>query len=92
MGGDGDLLDRAEQYRQEKFARLAEALEANRRRETKDFDLLEFAVAIGDAEVGQLRADDGAGMKIGSRLVKQSSSPVAESIRLRSRARAMPAM
>ena len=51
MGGDGDLLDRAEQYRQEKFARLAEALEANRRREAKEFDLLEFAVAIGDAEL-----------------------------------------
>ena len=51
MGGDGDLLDRAEEYRQKRFARLPEELEANKRRKTKEFDLLEFAVAIGDAEL-----------------------------------------
>ena len=51
LGGDGDLLDRAEEYRQKKFARLAEELEANRQRQAKEFDLLEFAVAVGDAEL-----------------------------------------
>ena len=51
FGGDGDLLDRAEKYRQRKFARLAEELEANKRRKAKEFDLIEFAVAIGDAEL-----------------------------------------
>ena len=57
MGGDGDLLEHAEKYRQEKFARLAAKLEANRRRQAKEFDLLEFAVAIGDAE-SPVRTDD----------------------------------
>ena len=51
MGGDGDLLDRAEEYGQRKFARLAEELEANKQRQAKEFDLIEFAVAIGDAEL-----------------------------------------
>jgi superfamily II DNA or RNA helicase len=51
MGGDGDLLDRAEEYRQKRFARLAKELEANKQRKAKEFDLLEFAVAIGDAEL-----------------------------------------
>ena len=50
-GGDGDLLDRAEQYRQKRFARLAEELEANRQRKAKEFDLLEFAVALGDEDI-----------------------------------------
>jgi superfamily II DNA or RNA helicase len=53
IGGDGDLLDRAKEYRQKKFARLAKELEANKRRKAKDFDLLEFAVAIGDAELAE---------------------------------------
>jgi superfamily II DNA or RNA helicase len=51
LGGDGDLLDRAEKYRQKKFARLAEALEANKRRQGKEFDLIEFAVALGDEDI-----------------------------------------
>jgi hypothetical protein len=51
LGGDGDLLASAEEYRQKKFARLAEELEANGQRQAKEFDLIEFAVAIGDAEL-----------------------------------------
>jgi hypothetical protein len=51
MGGDGDLLVSAEEYRQQKFARLAEELEANKQRKAKEFDLIDFAVAIGDAEL-----------------------------------------
>ena len=51
MGGDGDLLDRAEEYRQKRFARLAEELEANKQRKAKEFDLLEFAVALGDEDI-----------------------------------------
>ena len=39
LGGDGDLLVSAEEYRQKKFARLAEELEANRQRKAKEFDL-----------------------------------------------------
>jgi hypothetical protein len=51
MSGDGDLLVSAEEFWQQKFARLAEELEANRQRKAKEFDLLEFAVAVGDAEL-----------------------------------------
>ena len=51
LGGDWDLLDRAEEYRQRKFARLAEELEANKRRQAKEFDLIEFAVALGDEDI-----------------------------------------
>ena len=53
MRGDGDLLDRAEEYRQKRFARLAEELEANKQRKAKEFDLLEFAVALGDEDIAR---------------------------------------
>ena len=53
MRGDGDLLDRAEHFRQKRFVRLAGELEANRQRKAKEFDLLEFAVALGDEDIAR---------------------------------------
>jgi hypothetical protein len=48
---DGDLLDNVEKARADKLAKLARELEATRLRKARDFDLLEFAVAVGNAEL-----------------------------------------
>jgi DNA or RNA helicases of superfamily II len=45
---DGDLLDAAERANRSNLERLRRELEANKRREAEDYDLLEFALAIGD--------------------------------------------
>jgi superfamily II DNA or RNA helicase len=51
MGRDGDLLDNAELYCNERLEALARELEANKRRKAQQYDLLEISVALGDARL-----------------------------------------
>jgi superfamily II DNA or RNA helicase len=49
--GDGDLLEQVEQVRADRLAKLARELEALKARKAREFDLLEFAVALGEEEL-----------------------------------------
>ena len=55
MDGDGDLIENSGRYRQQILDKLSRELEANKERQGKKFDLLEFAVAIGDPQIAQFQ-------------------------------------
>jgi type I site-specific restriction endonuclease len=48
---DGDLIENVEQARADRLAKLARELEALKTRKAREFDLLEFAVALGQEEL-----------------------------------------
>ena len=49
--GDGDLLENVEKARTDQLMKLARELEALKARKAREFDLLEFAVALGEEEL-----------------------------------------
>jgi superfamily II DNA or RNA helicase len=49
--GDGDLIENIERFRADRLKKLARALESTRERKGREFDLLEFAVALGDEDI-----------------------------------------
>ena len=49
--GDGDLIENVEQARADRLAKLARELEALKARKAREFDLLEFAIALGEEEL-----------------------------------------
>ena len=53
MAPRGDLLEASARVRQGKLDRLARELEASRQKKAESFDLLEFAVAIGDVHLAK---------------------------------------
>jgi superfamily II DNA or RNA helicase len=51
--GDGDLIENVEKFRADRLEKLTRELEALRERKTREFDLLEFAVALGDEDLSR---------------------------------------
>ena len=55
MDGDGDLIENSGRYRRQILDKLLRELEANKKRQGQNFDLLEFAVAIGDLQIARFQ-------------------------------------
>ena len=55
MDGDGDLIENSGRYRQQILDKLSRELDANKKRQGQTFDLLDFAVAIGDLQIAQFQ-------------------------------------
>jgi superfamily II DNA or RNA helicase len=55
MDGDGDLIENSGRYRQQILDKLSRELDANKKRQGQKFDLLEFAVAIGDLQIAEFQ-------------------------------------